>query len=266
MWGWGPETGPGKDGACAFPGNWGQQVAPSHRAPCISNPWGDWGHRQSLFTRPLIVVSCALFRNLKWQQWFAPTPSSPFKRCPAVQEPEHAEKDVPMLIPTLLLLSSPTMAPCFSCGLRPPPALPWLWCTSAQLMAYHSLAPSQAVSMQPTLDLFLELTFVVWDSMPSPFPGVSGSGTVGLCSSLSALPWLATVLFSNALRFFLHCSWLLHQLGKLLGFGILSSFTVPSQDCSFSLDSPLISYFCSTHLCGGFLALFGSLRPSFSVE
>ena len=58
------------------------------------------------------------------------------------------------------------------------------------------------------------------------------------------------------------------QLCGLLGCGFLSSFTAPSQECwsilvPFFLFSLSFVLFCSAQLCGGFLALFGSLRSSY---
>ena len=44
------------------------------------------------------------------------------------------------------------MAPCFSCGPRPRPRFPGLWCSAPQPVEHRSLAP-QAVSTEPTLVL-----------------------------------------------------------------------------------------------------------------
>lgn len=65
-------------------------------------------------------------------------------------------KDVPMVLP-LLLLPSPTVVPCFPCRPKPPPVLPWLWCSTSQPIAHSPLAP-QAVSTRSTLILHLDLT------------------------------------------------------------------------------------------------------------
>ena len=86
----------------------------------------------------------------------------------------------------------------------------------------------------------------------------------------------ASVLFSEALIFSLHPGWSPCRLGGLLGCRFLSSFSAPSQErCSvlilffffFSLFLlSLFFSFCSTWLCGGFLALFGGLRSSARIQ
>ena len=79
------------------------------------------------------------------------------KRHPATREPARAQRNMFLLILSLLLSSFPAMAPCFSFGPRPPPTHSWLWCSAPQSMAHCSLSTSQAVSTQPTLVLSLEL-------------------------------------------------------------------------------------------------------------
>ena len=44
--------------------------------------------------------------------------------------------------PPFLLLLSSAVAPCFSCRPRPPPGLPWLWCSALQPLVHYFLTPS----------------------------------------------------------------------------------------------------------------------------
>ena len=91
---------------------------------------------------PHLAVGHAHLRILRWLQIFAPalvvyTRGTPLPRacmCP--------EKDVPMVVPLLLLPPSPTMVPCFSCGARLPHAFLWLWCPTPQPLLHCSLVPS----------------------------------------------------------------------------------------------------------------------------
>ena len=82
---------------------------------------------------------------------------------------------------------------------------------------------------------------------------------------------LANELFSKTLRFSLYLGCSPHQLCGFPGFRFLSSFPAPSQECQshpfflFFLSSLSFSL-CSTQLCGGFLALFGNMGSSTSVQ
>ena len=112
-----------------------------------------------------------------------PQPAQEVLCCPRAYT--CGEKDVPMVVLSLTLLSYGTMMPCFSCRPRPPPMLPWLQCTAPQ--------PLKVVSTEPTLVPTLKLTSVAPCSASSPCMSVSGFGINGLCCSLSALPaseWL----------------------------------------------------------------------------
>ena len=64
--------------------------------------------------------------------------------------------------PSLLLSSSPTMAPCFSCGPRPPPRFALLWCSNSQPIAHHS---------QINGTLLLSSSGCPHTASPSPLPG-----------------------------------------------------------------------------------------------
>lgn len=140
--------------------------------------------------------SCGVLHHLwspRWLQWFAATPILVAHIRGTCHPRAHActEKDVPMTVPSLLW-PSPTMVPYYTCGPRPPPTLAWLWHSTLQPMAHCSLLP-QADYIQQTLVLYPVLTSEDGVSVPSPClifsgGGVQGSGTDGLCVSLSALP------------------------------------------------------------------------------
>ena len=61
-----------------------------------------------------------------------------------------------------------------------------------------------------------------------------------------------------------------HLLGGFPGGGFLFSFTAPSWECGSCPDSFSLSlffyFFCSTRLCQKFLALFGGLSSSASIQ
>ena len=104
---------------------------------------------------------------------------SPCKRHPTTQAHACAEKDTAAVVLPLFLLPSLTMAHCFSCGLKLPPVIPQLWCLFPQPRVHCFLAP-QAVSIQPTIVLPLELTSKAWVSVPSPCPSISACGIWGV--------------------------------------------------------------------------------------
>ena len=109
-----------------------------------------------------------------------------------------------MSVLTLLLTPSPPVAPCFSCGPRPPPTslsygalLPSPWHTAPY--------PLQAVSTQPTIVLFLEVTSIDQVSVPSPHPSVLGcdvpdSRTSGVAHSLLCLPLIVCYTFLRGIE------------------------------------------------------------------
>ena len=126
------------------------------------------------------------------------------------------------------------------------------------------------------------------DSQHQPCPSISSCGIQGMWCFFGSgrqrhwcFMWLslcfalfspAAVFFSVALRS-LHLGWSPHQLSGLLECRILSSFTAPFQECwllpdSFFFFFPLFSLFsfCSTQLRGWFLAFFGGLRSSASMQ
>ena len=149
----------------------GLQVVPVHGPPSGGRP------RPPLESEMTVVV---------YAQPIAHT--SDCQRRPTTESPHVCRKRYSCGSLPLLLSPSPTMVPCFSCGPRPP-RFPQLWLSAPQPVVYHSLAP-QAVSTQPTLVLSPELTSRAWVSVPSTLLsyGDQGSGTDGLCGSLSALP------------------------------------------------------------------------------
>ena len=161
----------------------------------------------------------------------------------------------------LLLLPSPTKAPCFFSRPRLPPRFPQLWCPTPQPLAHCSLTP-QAISTQPIIVLSLELTSGARVSVPSPCPSVSCCGVCGQWYQWSvplslcvALLRPAAVLLSEAWRTLCLC-WSPCRLGAFPECEFLSSFTAPSQECSSYPDSfPL--YFFSPFVVPSYVA--GSL-------
>ena len=62
-------------------------------------------------------------------------PRAPLSKSPRVHRERYSYDS-----PPLLLLPSPTMAPCYSCGPGPPSGFPCLWCSAPQSLVHHSLA------------------------------------------------------------------------------------------------------------------------------
>ena len=94
------------------------------RAPCNSNPWGDWGHRHASHGT---LIGGRLRPPLESEMDAAVCshPCIPRKTYPAA----WVCKEVSMaVLPAPFLSYSPTMVPCFSGRPRPPATLPWLWC------------------------------------------------------------------------------------------------------------------------------------------
>lgn len=89
-----------------FPGRWEQHVVPGHRILSGAGHTYLW--------------------SLRWLWWFAPTPVACTRGDLLLVSPTPAEKEVPMVVPLLLLPVSPAVAA------RPPPALPWLWHTASK--------------------------------------------------------------------------------------------------------------------------------------
>ena len=236
-------------GMCV-PGEWRQWVAFGCRALLGSNPWGDQGHRQCLFKGLLVVRSCAHLRSPRWLQWFTPAPGAHTRGALQPENPCVCRERCFYGGPALLVLFSPTMAPCFSCGPRPLPALSWLW----------SFAPQcpQAVSIQAILVFSRQLTSEAWVLMPRP--GMSQAvvwWSVQLLSLCFALFSLAAVLFSEALRLPLCSRWSPGQIAGFPGCRMLSSFTVLSQECwscpeSFFISSISLSLFFLPSYVEGF--------------
>ena len=141
--------------------------------------------------------------------------------------------------------------------------LPSPWCTASSGYL-HTANPCP----------LLELTSRTWVSSPSPHPRVSGcsvlrSGTNGLCDSLSVSPSLVWLLLFS-LRLWgpsvladLPVRWLPRLWIPFLFYISLSGLLVLSW---FLFPLSLFPPFCSTQLHGGFMALFGDLRSSVSIQ
>ena len=157
--------GSGSSRVCALPGEWEQQwVVLSCSAFLCADLLGGQGCRD-VCHRPLVLACHAYLWSLRWPWWFVIThiphkTLSPWKRWPAAQEPEIAQRKIFL---SLTLPSNDTLL--LLCP-RPPPQLPWLWCSAPQPMVHHSLSP-QGVPTQPIL-VFLELTSGTWVLEPRP--------------------------------------------------------------------------------------------------
>lgn len=79
----------------------------------------------------LMVVGHVNFWSLRWLLLFALAPVACERGAPQPERPQvHRERSSQGGPTPLLLLHSPAMALCFSCGNRPLLATPWLWHTS----------------------------------------------------------------------------------------------------------------------------------------
>ena len=152
------------------------------------------------------------------------------------------EKDTPMAVLPLFFLPSLTMAPCFSCGPKLPPAPPTPWHSTPQPLSHCFLAP-QVVTTQPRN----------WPPKPEsqhPAPAwvyqamvPEDIGTKGLCGCLSFCPPQ-----SNCCTFFygfeapISTGWSPCQLGTLPGCVSLSSFTALPQEWWSHPDSLLFFF------------------------
>lgn len=139
---------------------WCLQVAPDYQA--FGSGGDSWGCGGGRLHAPGCMVKGACSENLQcW--WEVPTsgvqdgcsglnlPSYPTREAPChLRVRACAEKEVSKTVPHSLISHSPTMALCFPGGLRLPPTLPWLWCTTTW--------PLQAVStanFSPLLGTYL---------------------------------------------------------------------------------------------------------------
>ena len=163
--------------------------------------------------------------------------------------------------PTPPFLTLPTMVLCFSCGPRPPSRFPQLWHSTPQPMTHCNFAP-QAVSTQPTLVVSPELTLRAWVYAQPLRP----EGLRLCCLGVVVLLNPAVALFSEILKS-LHLQLIFPSWGA-----DFFPFTAPCQECWSCPDSLFFLFslsffsFCSTQLYGGFLAPFGDLSSSVSVQ
>ena len=162
------------------------------------------------FLIQLVMADHTHLWNLRWLWRFAPAARSPLKRSPAAESPHVHRERCFHGGPPLLLLPSPTVAPCFFCRPRPPPEFPQLSHSTPQPILLPR--PSGCVhianlSLLPRTDLqWLSLSAQPLPKHPSC--GVWGGGTDGLCSSLSALPFSVQLLCSSQ-DFEIPPSWLI---------------------------------------------------------
>ena len=161
---------------------------------------------------------------------------------------------------------SPSMVLCPSCRSRPSPGFPLPWCSPPQSVEHCSLAPYAIPSSLPGTD-FWSLSL---RAQPLPeclrlwCPGgwFRWSVRLSLCFAVFSP---AAVLFLATLRSLrLSRSFISYESSQ--GVGSFSSSWFHLGNASPHPDSFSLFFFCSTQSCQEFLALFGGLSSSASIQ
>lgn len=233
---------------------------------------GDWGYWWYLFTDP--SWWWATPTSAVWNRWgsLSSLPLAWARSSPLLENlhvcKERYSYDSPTCLPnhgSLLPRTPLTLAP---------------WAVALCYPATGTLFPSPSgCPMQPTLLLSLELTSEPEFQHPaltlaSQAVVSRGSSINDFCIFLSllCLPQSNCCVCPGTLGLPFHLSWAFLQLRGLRGSRFLSSFTAPSQECWSLPDSLLFSpfslsfSFCSTWLSRGYLALFGGVGYSASIQ